>query len=60
MKADEFKARFGEPVNDDLERVNCEQAGEIGHQQCGMCSVHDKPRFMCGCVNNDPCALGHE
>ena len=34
------------PANDDLERVNCSQAGEIGHLSCGMCR-HDKPYFNC-------------
>lgn len=39
-----------EPIQDDLERVNCEHAGEVGHQQCGWCKFHNKPRFMCGCT----------
>jgi hypothetical protein len=46
-----FSRRFGrEPVHDDLERVNCNRVGELGHWQCGVCPDHDKPRFECGCL----------
>jgi len=42
-----FWWRFGRwPVQDDLERVNCSQAGQIGHWGCGIC-VHHKPRWQC-------------
>jgi hypothetical protein len=41
-----------EPKDDDLERCNCDLVGEIGHSQCGWCNKHDKPRFLCGCLNN--------
>ena len=34
----------------DLERVNCDKAGDTGHRQCGVCPEHDKPRFVCGCL----------
>ena len=37
------------PQHDDLKRVNCEHAGEVGHTACGWCTEHDLPRFMCGC-----------
>lgn len=48
--AREFKTQFGfAPENDDLDRVNCEQAGMPGHSQCGVCPEHDQPRFVCGC-----------
>lgn len=41
---------FGhEPRQDDLQRVNCDKAGELGHFFCGMCLRHAAPRFMCGC-----------
>lgn len=54
MDADEFRERYGrEPENDDLHRVNCVRAGELGHTQCGMCPFHSGPRFMCGCVHGD-------
>ena len=50
MSAEEFKAKTGRsPKDDDLEWVNCVQAGELGHWYCGWCRVHDKPRFTCGC-----------
>ena len=35
-------------LHDDLERCNCELAGEVGHYSCGWCSECDLPRFMCG------------
>lgn len=54
MDEAEFRRRVGTPpVQDDLDRVNCPKAGETGHWQCGWCEVHDKPRFMCGCVLMD-------
>ena len=37
------------PRHDDLERVNCLEAGDKGHFLCGWCSGHEKPRFECGC-----------
>jgi hypothetical protein len=42
---------FGRPpVQDDLHRVNCDQAGTPGHWMCGACLQHRRPRFECGCV----------
>lgn len=37
------------PTDDDLERVNCKDAGNLGHMFCGWCEKHDKPRFECLC-----------
>ena len=37
------------PMNDDLDRVNCEHAGEVGHIFCGWCPIHNCPRFTCMC-----------
>jgi len=34
------------PEIDDLDRANCEEAGQRGHSGCGICS-HKKPVFMC-------------
>lgn len=49
MSAEEFEAKTGyTPEQDDLERVNCEEAGTIGHQSCGWCEICDRPRFECG------------
>lgn len=42
------------PQDDDMERVNCEKAGELGHWGCGWCATHDLPQFQCGC-----CVQGH-
>lgn len=36
-----------EPVEDDLDRANCQHAGEIGHWGCGVCKEHGKPVFTC-------------
>jgi len=45
----EFKERFGsEPKQDDLYRVNCDKAGEVGHLMCGVCSQCGQPRYVCG------------
>lgn len=55
MTAEEFKARFGvAPDTDDLVRVCCPIVGQTGHWSCGVCRVHDKPRFMCGCLAKSP------
>lgn len=44
---EDFKRITGyDPVNDDLERMNCKDAGILGHSGCGVCS-HGKPKFMC-------------
>ena len=51
LTAAAFRKRFGvKPTQDDLERVNCMQAGLPGHTQCGICIEHGKPRFECGCL----------
>ena len=50
MDAQEFEEKTGRaPENDDLERVNCPEAGVDGHWLCGWCENHDKPFFECGC-----------
>lgn len=47
----DFLATTGRlPENDDLYRCNCNQVGTIGHQQCGICTKCELPRFICGCV----------
>jgi hypothetical protein len=49
IDAEYFASRVGrEPVQDDLERCNCPEAGEPGHWGCGWCEQCDKPRFVCG------------
>ena len=56
MNATTFAERFGTAqLDDDLERVNCDRVGTIGHQQCGLCPTHNRPRFSCGCLaTKDP------
>jgi len=42
-----FLERTGRlPENDDLDRVNCKDAGKLGHNDCGVC-MHNYPMFMC-------------
>lgn len=36
------------PEHDDLERVNCDKVGEIGHYSCGWCTQCHRPVFECG------------
>lgn len=49
ISADEFELLCGrKPEQDDLERVNCPDAGRLGHQQCGWCTAHACPVFECG------------
>lgn len=51
MTPADFLSRFGfEPQNDDLHRVTCATIGATGHQQCGICAEHGRPRFACGCL----------
>lgn len=48
ITSEKFEERVGSPpIQDDLERVNCEDAGKVGHHQCGWCKECDKPRFIC-------------
>jgi len=47
VDAREFEWRFGfKPRQDDLHRVNCDQAGEPGHSTCGICPRQDQPTFL--------------
>jgi hypothetical protein len=41
------KATGHDPIQDDLERSNCEHAGEPGHWDCGWCNQCNRPYFMC-------------
>jgi len=36
-------------VCDCVERIECTQAGEIGHLSCGWCTSCKLPEFECGC-----------
>lgn len=47
MDALRFRQITGrEPQDDDMERANCLQAGEIGHKHCGVCPTCGFPRFV--------------
>lgn len=37
------------PEGDDMERVNCQFAGQLGHLCCGWCDEHNGPQYVCGC-----------
>ena len=48
VSREKFIAATGHPpVNDDLKRCNCPDAGLAGHYFCGWCEECDKPRFIC-------------
>ena len=47
ITADDFEQLTGQaPKQDDLERVNCDEAGNAGHHQCGLCEQCGYPRFI--------------
>jgi hypothetical protein len=49
ITAEQFRARVGrDPEQDDLQRCNCNKAGDICHYFCGWCRRCDCPRFVCG------------
>jgi hypothetical protein len=49
ITAEMFEQATGQqPQNDDLERCNCEHAGEIGHWSCGWNEAANLPYFMKG------------
>jgi hypothetical protein len=49
ITAEEFEKHVGHPpMLDDLERVNCEKAGQIHHKCCGWNTSFNKPVFMVG------------
>lgn len=48
ITAEMFKQATGaDPIQDDLERCNCELAGEPGHFSCGWNDEKNRPQFMC-------------
>jgi len=56
---EEFFALCGRwPENDDLDRLNCPDAGFPGHLQCGLCLKHSVPLFVCGCLAPSNAASG--
>lgn len=49
ITAEEFEKLFGRPpFEDDLDRVNCDKAGDVGHWMCGWCLEHGVPKLKCG------------
>ncbi len=45
---EQFQAMTGRaPVQDDLDRCNCPEAGQLGHLSCGVCPTHKLPQFEC-------------
>lgn len=49
LTLEEYTLKYGAPVQDEYERATCDKAGTLGHISCGICAVHDRPHFMCGC-----------
>ncbi len=51
MTGDDFHDFFRRaPAQDDLHRINCREAGTLGHWHCGWCMRHETARWDCGCV----------
>ena len=49
ITAEHFERVTGHaPEQDDLERSNCEHAGQIGHYMCGWDTKRDMPNFIPG------------
>jgi len=49
ITADQFRQATGrDPEQDDLERVNCPNAGEVGHWGCGWDKRLNLPVFEVG------------
>jgi len=49
-----FRTKMGyDPEDDDLDRCNCKEAGNLGHECCGWCKIHDKPMYACSCRFED-------
>ena len=49
ITAEKFKEVVGaDPEQDDLERCNCDTAGQIGHSDCGWDKARDMPKFIPG------------
>jgi hypothetical protein len=54
ITAEMFKEATGhEPENDDLERVNCPNAGKFMHLSCGWNREANLPVFMAGPEKSD-------
>lgn len=54
IDATKFKEATGhDPVDDDLDRSNCNKRGLL-HSQCGWCDKCDKPFFYCGGIHEEP------
>lgn len=46
--AEDWAGKIGVEIEDDeLERVNCQQAGEFGHWYCGICKFCSGPACRC-------------
>ena len=49
ITVEHFTRRMGvPPVQDDLERSNCDKKGKPGHFQCGWDAEFDLPVFLVG------------
>lgn len=54
LTKEQYIKRFGSIQQDDYDRATCRRVGQPGHSQCGICRVHHKPRFQCGCLAPKP------
>ena len=49
ITSEQYKEAVGvDPKDDDLERCNCEKAGEVGHWSCGWDKITNLPVFLSG------------
>jgi len=47
ITAEDFERATGHaPEQDDLERCNCDKAGQLGHDFCGWSETYGKPNFL--------------
>jgi hypothetical protein len=47
ISAEQYEAAVGHaPEQDDLDRSNCDKAGQIGHSQCGWDHKRNLPEFI--------------
>lgn len=37
-------------IYDDIGRAFCSDVGKPGHMLCGICRLHNVPRFLCKCA----------
>lgn len=49
MRSQRAKRQDPCDATDDLARIECTKAGQVGHSGCGWCKEHNRPSFECLC-----------